>query len=160
MNLNTIIEEEVEAYKNDYAQAITDVGGFGLAKHIERFLTTAMQRAYKKGKADSTQENDPSYKFVANRISKPLVATKFVNTPDTEWEKWVRTLSNSTNPRDTDLLIAKIAVLLTSRDTYWKERVESVLIAMSWSEENETPEAIRVLDEIRNRLITNEDNLK
>ncbi len=53
--LNTIIEEEVEAYKSDYAQAITDVGGFGLAKHIERFLATALQRAYEAGRESCLQ---------------------------------------------------------------------------------------------------------
>ena len=54
-----------------------------------------------------------------------------------------------------------IESLLEERDTYWKERVDRVLIAMSWREENETSEAIRVLAEIRERLVvTNEDNLK
>ena len=31
-----------------------------------------------------------------------------------QWEEWVRVLANSTNPRDTDLLIAKIKVLVAT----------------------------------------------
>lgn len=46
MNKKHLIEQTIDEYKRDYAQTITDVGGFGLAKHIERFLTTAMQRVY------------------------------------------------------------------------------------------------------------------
>lgn len=61
-HLNTIIEEEVETYKNDYAQAITDVGGFGLAKHIERFLTTAMQRAVEYERARIRESFDDWFK--------------------------------------------------------------------------------------------------
>ena len=43
-HLTDVIEEEVEVYKHDYAQAVTDVGGFGLAKHIEKHLTQAMTK--------------------------------------------------------------------------------------------------------------------
>lgn len=42
---NQVVEEEVTKYVEDYAQAITDVGGFGLAKHIKDHLTQAMKKA-------------------------------------------------------------------------------------------------------------------
>lgn len=42
---NQVVEEEVTKYVEDYAQAITDVGGFGLAKHIKDHLTQAMNKA-------------------------------------------------------------------------------------------------------------------
>lgn len=42
-----------------------------------------------------------------------------------EWEKWVKVLANSKNPRDTDLLIVKIKVLLDeSEQRVRKEMVE------------------------------------
>jgi hypothetical protein len=42
------------------------------------------------------------------------------------WESWVRTLSNSTNPHDTDLLIAKIKDLLAKREAKLVEKVEGM----------------------------------
>lgn len=39
----------------------------------------------------------------------------------TGWEDWVRTLANSTNPRDVDLLIAKIKVEITAVYNQGKE---------------------------------------
>lgn len=48
------------------------------------------------------------------------------------WEKWVRTLSLSYNPRDIDLLVAKIGILLDQvrreRDKYWLERCKQAKI--------------------------------
>lgn len=43
-----------------------------------------------------------------------------------EWEEWVRTLSRSTNPRDTDLLIVKIKVLLQEKTQRDIERLEGM----------------------------------
>lgn len=91
------------------------------------------------------------------------------DTPDTEWENFISMypiskiegLSHECAVDVIANLKSDVKNLLTSRDNYWKERVDRVLIAMSWREENETSEAIRVLAEIRERLVvTNEDNLK
>lgn len=86
-------------------------------------------------------------------------------TPDAEWERTRREVEIELRTNYVVLTKEQLAKhdvdLLTSRDNYWRERVDRVLIAMSWREENETSEAIRVLAEIRERLVvTNEDNLK
>ena len=50
------------------------------------------------------------------------------NTPPNKqpeaWEDWVRTLANSENPHDTDLLIAKIKVVLASQRASDVRRLE------------------------------------
>lgn len=54
-----------------------------------------------------------------------------------------------------------IRALLTSHDAYWKKKVERSLIAMSWMQKNETSEAIRVINELMEKLVrNNEDNLE
>ncbi len=109
-----------------------------------------------------------------DKILALIPAKNSVVTPDTEWEKELRDefaikyhRGDFYDPKkdkkwDNSQLITDWWIeRVSTRDTYWKERIEGVLIAMSWSEENETSEAIRVLAKIRECLVlTNEDNLK
>ena len=43
------------------------------------------------------------------------------------WEEWVRTLANSTNPRDTDLLVVKIGLLFKDQKEEVREKILSIL---------------------------------
>lgn len=85
-----------------------------------------------------------------------------MNTPDTEWgakKKAMRALLKNTDMTDFDMYAVDLIIdnLLTSRDTYWKERV------LDWIETNESydefPEPHVFANDLR-EFITNEDNLK
>lgn len=43
-----------------------------------------------------------------------------------DWEKWVKVLSNSTNPRDKELLVVKIELLLSRTRQEEREKVEKL----------------------------------
>lgn len=115
--LNTIIEEEKKAfdeafmeyaYENENTLLDNDTDG----EKVKDFLTTAMQRAYEVGKADNAQ----------------------ANTPDTEveaLEDFYQHMLKSTPVLDSSQrasLKLKVKTLLTSRDTYWKERVRKIYL--------------------------------
>lgn len=112
--LNTIIEEEKFEEKIDTICKQADQyqinAGYPVDVPVKTIIlslfTTAMQRAYEAGKADSAHEN----------------------TPDIEWEKKIReklSVAGSDGfaiDADIDGVIEIVTQTLTSRDTYWKER--------------------------------------
>lgn len=73
-----------------------------------------------------------------------------MNDTTKEWELWARTLANSTNPKDIDLLVAKIAVLLSSQ----KQAVVEMIWRMRRSEnpDKETLIVNAALDDILNEI--------
>ena len=117
--LNTIIEEEKKGAKESVLETFDDGTIRYCPRDLETKITTAMQRAYEAGKADSAHEN----------------------TPDIEWEKgWKFKLQEMVAEYQHGRLALSCDVLefveslLTSRDTYWKERVRKEVEGMKKEE--------------------------
>lgn len=89
-----------------------------------------------------------------------------MNTPDTEWEKTVRSKVRSAmylaecHELQYQAVEPVVFELLTSRDTYWKERVENVLCdveehASQQDSDEEIGGMLRAVEIIRNHLDIN-----
>ena len=145
--LNTIIEEEKKEFDVQFAETpeLSEIerkelveAGFSVEAEplipkteAWMFTTTAMQRAYEAGKADSAQENTPDTEgsTVQDAVQD---AVQDENTPDTKKFDVIGWLRNTYGLDDDDCLSAgRVQELCeslvydfqTSRDTYWKERV-------------------------------------
>ena len=106
-------------------------------------------------------------------ILKDCTCGKCGNTPDTEWEKKIQELKSLFIELEISLSIqetAKIALcirevesLLSSRDTYWKERVEGIkfdIEALRGSPRDTDIEYARAITDVHKILDTLLDNLK
>ncbi len=83
-----------------------------------------------------------------------------MNTPDTEWEKEFNKMRKGTGQFivPTNAVKQFIETLLSSRDTYWKEREKEVIKSIIRVAKN-SAEVDRIASQ-RLRELTNEDNLK
>ena len=77
------------------------------------------------------------------------------NTPDTEWQRTFLNAGTEKGLGDLSMMISVVSELLSSRDTYWKERVRKNLLKatsmISFTNEQE---------DILFEMLTNKDNLK